>query len=255
MSLNNNIKGLQDIHSSLENKVAGGYDRGYVDGVEDGKQAEYDAFWDSLQDNGNRTNYYCGFAGWTEECFKPKYDINASESYMMFRGCKIEDLGECLRAAGVKVYIKGTSNPLYAFTHSQTLKIIDEIYFTTPLSSTAAMFSWCQKLEEIRQPLLVDENTKHSNGFESLYGLKEVRFNGTIGQNGLNLQWSTKLSKASITSVINCLSTTTSGLSVTLSKTAVNKAFETNEGANDGSTSDEWLALIGTKSNWTISLG
>jgi hypothetical protein len=110
------------------------------------------------------------------------------------------------------------------------------------------------KLEEIRQPLLVDENTKHGGGFESLYGLKEVRFNGTIGQNGLNFQWSTKLSKASIESVITALSPNTSGLSVTLSKTAVNAAFETSVGAKDGSASAEWATLIATKQNWTINL-
>jgi hypothetical protein len=34
---------------------------------------------------------------------------------------------------------------------------------------------------------------------------------------------------------------------------AVNKAFETSEGANDGKTSTEWETLIGTKTNWTIA--
>jgi hypothetical protein len=67
---------------------------------------------------------------------------------------------------------------------------------------------------------------------------------GTVSVSGLNLQWSTKLSKASITSIINCLSSTTSGLSITLSKTAVDNAF----------TAEEWAALENTKHNWTIAL-
>ena len=50
------------------------------------------------------------------------------------------------------------------------------------------------------------------------------------------------------------LTDTASGKTITFSKTAVNKAFETSAGANDGSTSAEWLALVGTKPNWTISL-
>ena len=50
------------------------------------------------------------------------------------------------------------------------------------------------------------------------------------------------------------LSTTTTGLTVTFSKTAVDKAFETAEGANDGSTSPEWLALVATRPNWGIGL-
>ena len=41
---------------------------------------------------------------------------------------------------------------------------------------------------------------------------------------------------------------------VTFSQTAVNKAFETNEGANDGSTSTAWRELIATRPNWTFAL-
>ena len=69
----------------------------------------------------------------------------------------------------------------------------------------------------------------------------------------VNMQWS-PLSKDSIISIINALSTATSDLPITLSITAVNNAFETSPGAADGSTSEEWTALIATKPNWTISL-
>ena len=90
--------------------------------------------------------------------------------------------------------------------------------------------------------------------FTNCFQLQNLTIEGIIGQNGFNVQWSTKLSKASITSIINALSETTSGLTVTLSKTAVNNAFETSAGAADGSTSEEWTTLEGTKTNWTISL-
>ena len=81
-----------------------------------------------------------------------------------------------------------------------------------------------------------------------------IGFEGTIGKGGLDLHWSTKLNKESLTSIINALSSDTTGLSITLSLTAVNNAFETSEGAADGSTSTEWINLIGDKSNWSISL-
>jgi hypothetical protein len=74
--------------------------------------------------------------------------------------------------------------------------------------------------------------------------LEELYCEGTLDITGLNLKDSTKLNKASIESIISVLSTTTTGLSITLSKTAVNNAF----------TTDEWNALIGTRTNWTISL-
>ena len=61
------------------------------------------------------------------------------------------------------------------------------------------------------------------------------------------MQWSTKLNKESITSVINRLSSGANGLTVTLSLTAVNNAFE---GGRDGT---EWQTLIATKPNWTIA--
>jgi hypothetical protein len=84
--------------------------------------------------------------------------------------------------------------------------------------------------------------------------LVDCPFEGVIGSNGIDLHWSTKLSHDSHVSIFNALSTATTGLTVTFSRTAVNKAFETSEGANDGTTSAEWLALVAAHNNWTISL-
>lgn len=89
--------------------------------------------------------------------------------------------------------------------------------------------------------------------FQNCTALKHITAVGTIAVS-LDIHWSTGLTKASIESIVNALSTTTSGLSITFSKTAVNKAFETAEGANNGSTSAEWTALANTRSNWTINL-
>jgi hypothetical protein len=92
------------------------------------------------------------------------------------------------------------------------------------------------------------------NTFQNCSALEEIRFDGVIGSN-INFQWSTKLSKASITSIINALSTTTSGLTVTLSKTAVDVAFyDEADGGRLGSETQEWKTLARSKSNWTISL-
>ena len=56
----------------------------YEQGVADGKQAEYDAFWDKFQNYGNRRNYYYAFAwqqvaneGWASDAYNPKYPIIA----------------------------------------------------------------------------------------------------------------------------------------------------------------------------------
>lgn len=65
-----------------------------------------------------------------------------------------------------------------------------------------------------------------------------------------------KLSADSIQSIIDGLATGVTGQTLTLSRTAVNKAFETEEGANNGSTEEasEWFNLIATKPDWTITL-
>jgi hypothetical protein len=90
--------------------------------------------------------------------------------------------------------------------------------------------------------------------FYNCTDLTNLTMTGTIKANGMDLHYSTKLSKASIISVINALSDTTNALKVQLSKTAVNNAFETSSGVADGSTSEEWTTLIATKANWTIAL-
>ena len=70
----------------------------------------------------------------------------------------------------------------------------------------------------------------------------------------INISSATKLVKESIESIIRALWDNASGRTLTLSLTAVKKAFETSSGANNGNTSEEWLALVASKSNWTITL-
>ena len=115
------------------------------------------------------------------------------------------------------------------------------------------MFCGCSKLTTILQ-IDTTKGTRFDYMFSSCSGLTNLTIAGGINTSGMSLGSATKLSKASITSVVNALSASASGKSITFSKTAIASAFETSSGAADGSTSDEWLNLIATKSNWTISL-
>lgn len=200
-----------------------GYDMGY--------QAHSDLFWDTIQKNGEPVGYANRFYGWqfnwdrTDKLFKPKYDFVHS------------------------------GDPTSTFRENYIKDIIKDNYFNYKTSATtlAYTFYYATRLENART-LHVREDTKYTSAFSGCSSLEEIRFNGTIGQNGLSFAQSTKLSKDSIESVIEHLSSTTSGLTVTFSRTAVNKAFETSSGAADGSTSTEWTTLVASKSNWTISL-
>lgn len=215
------------------------------DRYEEGKKAEYDAFWDAYQNKGARTNYGTSFSGngWTKETFRPKYDIVVSEGYMMFRYHNQDnepyDLAEHLETLGVKLRLSYASQYMFSYANVSRIPPLD---FTVGLKAMQQTFSGCKAVTIDK--LKVNASTTYESPFSSMSKLQNLTIEGTIAKNGLNLQWSTKLSKASIESVINALSTTTSGLSITLSKTAVNNAF----------TTDEWTSLAGTKSNWTINL-
>lgn len=230
-----------------------GVNSGYVDGYMDGQTKEYDRFWDAYQNNGNRTVYSIwvgGFAGsaWNDENFKPKYPIVPTDAGYLFRATGITDL---TKEDIVLDFSKCTAfNYTFAYNGKRVkFPLIIDMSSATNTTSTFADYDGTDL------SLVFSEKTvPTSNTFSNNKNLTDLTISGTIGKTGLNLQWSTKLSKASITSVVNALSDTTSGLTVTLSLTAVNTAFATSAGLADGSTSEEWATLAATKSNWTISL-
>ena len=95
---------------------------------------------------------------------------------------------------------------------------------------------------------------QYDNIFAGASALEEITITGTIGQNGFSISPCVKLSKDSIKSVINALSTTTSGLTVTLSKTAVNNAFGIDvDDTTTWAEGTEYYELRHSKDNWTIS--
>ena len=94
-------------------------------------------------------------------------------------------------------------------------------------------------------PLLdVVEAVTYVNWFTGCNNLTEITMSGVIG-NDISFQDS-PLNKASTENIISCLSVTASGKTLILKESAVINAF--------GSlSSQEWLNLINTKSNWQIS--
>lgn len=214
-----------------------------------GKQAEYDAFWDSYQQNGDRVDYRHAFAGlcWTNDIFKPKYDIkpvgNGNAGYMMFRDSNLEgDMVELLNRTGVKLDVSGISGgPQYIFSLCRRITRWGELDCSnfTALDSAFNNSFLLNKIDK----LIVNSETKFSSTFTGCTALKDITFGGVIGQN-IDFSSCTQLSKASITDIINHLSDDIAGKTLTLSKTAVNNAF----------TADEWSALESSKQNWTITL-
>ena len=146
---------------------------------------------------------------------------------------------------------KGT-NLSYMFSGCSRLTTVPQ-FDTSNGILFSNMFYGCSSLTTVPQ-LDTSKGTNFINMFSSCSSLTNLTITGSINASEMDLKAATKLSKASITSVVNALSASASGKSITFSKTAIGSAFETSSGAADGSASDEWLNLIATKSNWTISL-
>lgn len=232
-----------------------GREQGRVEGIEQGKQAEREAFWDSFQQNGTLENYNRAFGGkgWNDDNLNPKYairPIGESSAYMLFSNCGIVD---AFRKNSIELDTSNaTGSAAEIFSNCHTLIYIPPLDLSNCTNLQSA-FAYDYALVTIEK-LVLSENTKTNACFPSCRSLENIVVEGTIGQSGWDMRDCRNLSRASHESVMAALSTTTSGLTVTFSLAAVNKAFETSEGANDGSTSPEWEALVATRPNWGIGL-
>ena len=241
---------------TYENGYTEGHTFGISEGYDIGSKNEYDRFWNEFQDYGNRTDYGWSFRCWGGDYIRPKYKIQTFtfRSDSMFQLSRVKKIEAAyFDFSGINSLPNNSPNgaTYCMFNASKRLEEIEDL--NIPAGNYHSTWHNCTALKKIAVVRISADNT-FTNAFNNCTALEEVTFSGTLAKNGLNLQYSPKLNRASIESVINVLSTSTSGLKVTLSKAAVNKAFETAVGANDGVGSAEWTALIATKSNWTISL-
>lgn len=234
----------------------------YDEVYEAGKQAEYDRFWDSFQQNGTRESYYYAFSGpgWTEETLKPKYKVKPIEIQYADQYC-MGLFFHCNRGNSTTFDFRNianlfdfsqTVNAVDLFGESQMDYIVANLQKATCLSRAFAQF-WGAHHTNIT--LTVSERcVDYSHCFASSTKLTNLIFtDGSVIAENLDLS-SCPLSKTSIISVINALSGSSGGKLLKLKQSAVDIAFETSDGAADGNSSQEWKALTETKSNWKIEL-
>ena len=229
---------------------------------EKGKQDEYDRFWDNYQQNGERRRYRYAFAdlGWTVDTFKPKYKMTLSASgavgifYLCNSGTKGDTNPLDYREFGHLLDFSQAADGQSAFYGAKMNYINVDLSNCTRLQSCFSGDYNSNYLSDLTLKFS-EKCTNYTNAFGYCAYLINLTFvEGSVIASDLAFNRSPKLTKASLLSIFTALSTTVSGKTVTVHKTAVNKAFETSEGANDGSTSQEWLDLIATRSNWTVSL-
>lgn len=260
----------------------------YNTGVEDGKQAEKDDFWSKYMKNineGGDANYLFAGSCWNSTTFYPKYDIvpkslnySSMFSYFSWEETPRIDLAQRLEECGVKLDFSqttGSTSNLFAYCYVTRLPKLDLSHTTSQYDRT---FRGARYLVTIDELILSSAVRSFNNTFQLCNSLTNLILRGLIGST-IDFSACTKLTKNSILGTVateeqitageniitlnnvsyfggifGALSTTSTGQTLTLSKTAVNKAFATTSGGADGSTSQEWLNIVSYFSNWTISL-
>ena len=195
------------------------FNSGLVAGREEGKRAEYDAFWDMYQNNGTRTDYNYAFgggghndrnAGWNDDLFNPKYPFtNLVRVSYMFTYTQIEE-------KPMSLHLSELATDLYQTFYSANL---------------------VQNIE-----LWVHENLKYTNTFNGCYYVKNLVIHGVIGQN-ISVKDSNSLSHDSLMSIINALKDITGdGVTRTCTLGAGNLAKLTDE-----------EKAVATEKGWTLA--
>ncbi len=237
---------IADKLTQIANKVPlvydAGYDKGYDDGisqggdttqaynqgVEAGKQAEYDRFWDSYQDKGERKDYGYAFSrsGWNNETFKPKHPIivKGDGSYMFDR-CGLTDFDFVENEIALDT--SGATSLTYMFRDCKGIKRIGKISTLGYKlgGDLNRLFYQCTDLETIEE-FEVREDIVYESTFASTLKLKNLTIRGTIGENGFSVANSTELTHDSLMSIINALKDftgTDETRTVTLGSTNLNK--------------------------------
>lgn len=207
-----------------------------------GKNAEYNAFWDNIQQNGNRDFYEYGFYYWDSEYIRPKH----------------------------KVVTSNRSRNLYVFAYNRALKKIEKEYFdlsnyipsNDSVNGNYYTFYSCGALEEIEdigiqaggyyyafnscpklkriEVMRCREDGIYAVPFTGCYDLTDITIEGVIGTN-FPIPFS-PLSPASLKSIIKHLKnyngTDKAG---TYTVTFKASAFEELEAAGLAEEDNEWL--------------
>lgn len=228
-----------------------------------GAQLEYDRFWDTFQDYGNRDFYPYAFgsACWVGLIDKMKYPIKICSTHSA--GCsnmfaffnrnkqyntKLYDMTELSK----KIDFSQAKDAQNVFSNARVKNLTCDFSNVTVLQSTFS--SGNGGIIENLTLKVTEKCTNFANPFYYQTAMTTIRFtDDSVIAASISFNHS-PLTKESITNIINTLSLNVTGCTVTFKKSAVDTAFETAEGLGDGSTSAEWLALIATKPNWTVTL-
>lgn len=226
-----------------------------------GMRDEYNTFWDNVfhknDDSSFTYSYMFAGAGWNDNTFKPTYDIKPIGWVgSIFYWSHISDLTACLAANNVHIILPTQGSVTVQlpslFQNCSKLVHVPELNLSKCINCNN-MFYDCTKLKTIDGIIFSKETTGFNQMFYNCKSLTNCVVSGILSES-LDLGSCIALDKPSIVSFINILSDTVTSKILTLSKTAVNTAFNIN--IDDQTTypeGSEYHDLVNSKPNWSIS--
>lgn len=228
----------QKVYNAGSNK---GYNIGNENGYEQGLNVYYDVFWNLFQENGTRKDYANQFMKtWTNEMFKPKYDLTVLWGPGMFTDSIITgSLKTILNDCGVKLDTSQNisfSGMFYNCRFSE-LPVID---MSMSNASNKAFF-WATYIKNIEKVIFSETTSISDNMFVGCVALENIVIEGVITKS-ISFSHSSKLTNESIQSIIDGLADLTGGTAQTLTLHATVKNKLTSE-----------LRAQATSKNWNIA--
>lgn len=249
-----------DLDAVYEAGKAAGGGGSYDEGVEFGRQLAYDEFWDRVQQNGKRNQYFYTFAGmsWDDVTFNPKYDITCNYADRLFTYSQITNLKAILERNGVVLDLRTaiqrrTATQLFMSSEITHLPTID--CSTAPQGNGGVnyLFYRAYKLVSIEKWILptTDCVFEEINTFQECTSLVDIVVEGKLWRS-LSMQWC-PLSVASMKSIIAALKNhTDTGKAYTYKITfndACWAALEADSTAPDGGT---WKDYVVSTLCWNV---
>lgn len=202
-----------------------------------GRNFGYLSWWGKYLNYGNPKTLYNAFGGhaWDDETFEPPFDINATTSSAIFGRTFITDVRGCMKKHNVRLICNDT-NP----NHNQHFSLFSDSkvkylpYLKLPTNSSAyGWFTNCTQLIEVDGYECCEKNTfETSSGanktFQGCTELVKIIFHGTVAKN-CDIHWSTKLSRESILSLLQCLNVAVTEVTITLPSKCIDTATDTFE--------------------------
>ena len=247
---------------TLDDMATNGIDEVYNSGIERGKKAEHNAFWNGYLDTNivsTSVAHMHKFSGasWNDNTFYPTKDIVVGYGEKWFYYCRITNLRQRLIDCGAKFDFSNATN-LGAFFEQSTITevpVIDLKALSINKKPTTGqrLFYGCKQLVTIEK-IKTAEDVTYGNSFTNCVALENVYFEGFIGKS-IDFQYSENLSAYSIVNIIEHLSPNVTGQTATFSIQAFTKAeskFPIYYNLIDRYENlDE---VIATKPNWNISV-